>query len=279
MVVAIIGIGLIGASIAKDLRCTNFSSRIIGVDNNIEYLHYALKEGIIDEYLELELAILCSDLILIATPVNVTLNILPNILNKLHKQAVVIDVSSVKNKIAEEVITHKNRAQFVSIHPMAGKESSGPKSAQIGLFKGKKAILCDSNLSSEYSITVAYSLLNILKMDVVMMESKVHDLQVAFVSHLPNILSYSLALTILNEQNKNRDILSIAGTGFESTVRLAASSADMWLPILNQNSESIISALDLFIKEIEIFKDCIYNKKSESLTEMISASNSIFNKD
>ena len=269
---SIVGIGLIGGSIAMDLRSGGFGSHFIGVDSCSDNVACALSSGIVDEVICLDDAIGRSDLIVLATPVDVSLKMLPNILDKVDRQ-VVVDVSSVKSKLAEVVASHSNRGQFVSMHPMAGTEYSGPEAAQLGLFNTKKAVICDAGESSVSSVRLVEKMLDVMNMSVVHMDSATHDKHVAYISHLSNISSFAMALTALKAQESEPDLLDLASTGFESTVRLASSSADTWTPIISQNADSILASLDDYISVLSEFRENIKSGAMNEVSEMISEAN------
>jgi len=232
MTIAVIGIGLIGGSLMIDLRKRGFSDRIIGVDSNMHHQNIAQLCGIVDENSTLEDAVDKSDLIILSTPVNTNCSLLPGILDKIAGTSkVVADMGSTKASIAKASINHPGRGRYVAVHPMAGTEFSGPLAAIGKLFDYKTAIICDRELSDSDALKTIEHMLEVLNMRTDYMNSGDHDVHVAYVSHISHITSFSLALSVLEKEQEEQNILTLAGGGFDSTVRLAKSNGDTWAPI------------------------------------------------
>ena len=276
MVVSIIGLGLIGGSMALDLKNRKFASKIIGVDNNINHTNIALLSNIVDEVNDLYSAIEQSDLIIIATPIDAIKNLLPEILDITNGTIKVItDVGSTKAGIGNIVKNHLNRKQYVATHPMAGTEYSGPLAAVSRLFDYKNAIICDSELSSEFALSLVKQMYETLNMKLIYMKSKQHDESAAYVSHMSHISSFVLSLAVLDKEKNEKRILNLASGGFASTVRLAKSSPEMWVPIFEQNSEYILEVIDIYISRLKDFRNSINNNDKEKLSNLISQANEI----
>lgn len=274
MKIAIIGVGLIGGSLALGLKDQGFTSQIIGVDNNSDNLNTAFELGIIDKKSELKEAVEQSDIVIISIPVNSSLKVIKEVLDISRDNNIIIDMGSTKENIAEAINTHINRKNFVASHPIAGTENSGPRAAFKTLFNHKVAIICDKELSDKSKINITKKMYQALGMKVVYMDSKAHDIHLAYVSHLSHISSFALGITVLDKQKDETAIFNLAGSGFESTVRLAKSSPDMWNPIFQQNSKNISEALGEYIKQLERFKYCIdTNEYSQSYQMMKDANN------
>lgn len=274
MNITIIGLGLIGGSMAIDLKKRGFAKRIIGVDTNKLHSETAKNIGLIDEVADLETGIKLADLIIVATPVDVTLKILPTILSLVDKQTVT-DVSSTKFGICELVKKHPKRKNFVASHPMAGTEYSGPWAAISHLYDGKSTFICNKNESSEEALSVVEYLYKVLNMRIVHMDAKAHDIHAAYVSHISHISSFVLATTVLEKEKDEKHIFNMAGGGFRSTVRLAKSSSDMWAPIFNQNSENIIDVIETYINKLQDIKTKISENDKEGIKEIIDNANKI----
>ncbi len=274
MNVTIIGLGLIGGSMAIDLKKRKFADTIYGVDTNILHAETAKNIGLIDYITDLESGIKSADLIIIATPVDITQKILPGILDKVSKQ-VVTDVSSTKNGICELVKNHTNRKNFVASHPMAGTEHSGPWAAISNLFDGKSTIICNKGESSEQALKIVEDLYGSLNMRMIHMDAKSHDIHAAYVSHISHISSFALALTVLEKEENEKHIFNMAGGGFRSTVRLAMSSPEMWVPIFEQNSDNVIDVIDTYIEKLQKFKENIINQNISGINQMIENANKI----
>jgi prephenate dehydrogenase len=276
MKVCIIGIGLIGGSLAIDLKRRGFASIVIGVDNNKHHQNIALHSGLVDKIDTLENAVKKSDLIILSTPVNANRVLLPEILDLINgTDKVVIDMGSTKAGIAGAVINHPNRSRYVASHPMAGTEFSGPMAAIGKLFDYKHVIICDKDLSDEDALRTVVDMYNLLNMRISYMKSVDHDIHVAYVSHISHITSFSLALCVLDKEKDEENILKLAAGGFESTVRLAKSNAETWAPIFLQNSEYIIEVLDNYVEKMNLFKKYILEKNTEGLTELMNEANKI----
>ncbi len=275
MKIGIVGLGLIGGSIAKDLRARGLASFIYGVDTNQIYTKQALEIGLIDEAVDLEKAIANVDVILLTTPVNSMLTLLPKILDIVPPNVVVIDVGSTKGELCKLVHDHKNRSHYLAAHPIAGTENKGPLAAINNLFDTKICILCETQLSSEHANKVGKELFACLKMNIVEMSAMDHDLHLAYVSHLSHVISYALSATVLEIEKDKTKILELAGSGFASTARLAKSSPEMWVPIYEQNAENVITAVDAYIDKLQEFKKLMVEKKFSELHDYILKANEI----
>ena len=276
MTISVVGIGLIGGSLMLDLRKRGFADKIIGVDSNLQHQNIALLCGIVDEIDTLDKAIDRSDLILLCTPVSSNCSMMPGILDRIAGTSkVVADMGSTKGTIAEISKDHSNRGRYVAVHPMAGTEYSGPLAAIGKLFDYKTAIICDPDLSDQDAIDLIEKMLRILNMHLVYMNSAVHDIHVAYVSHISHITSFSLALSVLEKEQEVENILTLAGGGFESTVRLAKSNGETWAPIFSENSEYILEAIDTYIEKMNIFRKMISEKDIAGLKTLMEEANKI----
>jgi len=274
MNVAIIGLGLIGGSIALELKKNGFSKKTIGVDKNISHCEKAIALNIIDEIQNLENAVLKSDLVIISTPVDASTQIITSILDIVDKQ-IVMDVGSTKYALTNQIKNHPKRGNFVATHPIAGTEFSGPTASQYKLFKGKIAIICDQKDSSPNALNTVKEIYRILEMKTIFMTSKDHDVHSAYVSHISHISSFSLALSVMDKEKDEKNILNMAGSGFESTVRLAKSNKDMWTPIFGENKENILEVLENYIEKLNEFKKAIKNNDKSSMNILIENANGI----
>jgi prephenate dehydrogenase len=276
MTTAVIGIGLIGGSLALDLRKRHFAEKIIGVDTNPQHRNIAKLCGIIDEEDTLENAIKRSDLILLCTPVNTNISMLPAILDMIKGTSkVVADMGSTKAGIAKVAKVHPGRGRYVAAHPMAGTEYSGPLAAIGKLFDYKTVIICDPELSDTDAKDLVENMFKILNMRQVYMNSDVHDVHVAYISHISHITSFSLALSVLEKEKEEENILALAGGGFESTVRLAKSNGDTWAPIFTENSEYIIEVIDTYIEKMNNFRKLISERDTAGLKSLMEEANKI----
>jgi prephenate dehydrogenase len=276
MVIAVIGIGLIGGSLAVDLRKRKFADRIIGVDSNVHHQNIALLCGLVDEIDTLESAIEKSDLIILTTPVSTNCQMLPGILDQVAgTNKVVTDMGSTKASIAKASENHPARGRYVAAHPMAGTEYSGPLAAIGKLFDYKNVIICDKELSDPDALSIVEKMLDVLNMHKVYMNSSDHDVHVAYISHISHITSFSLALCVLDKEQEEQNILTLAGGGFESTVRLAKSNGDTWAPIFLENSEFILEVMDTYIDKMNEFRRMITEKDINGLKNLMEEANKI----
>ncbi|MCR9252954.1 MAG: prephenate dehydrogenase [bacterium] len=274
MNITVVGLGLIGGSLALSLKESGFAKKIIGVDNKENHTSEALELNLVDECQDLETAIANSDLILIAIPVNAIVEILPKIMSLIDLQ-IVMDFGSTKEAICETISNHPKREQFVAAHPMAGTENTGPSAALSGLYSGKVNIICEKDKSSERALKTALKLFQELSMNVIYMDPVEHDKHIAYVSHLSHISSFMLGMTVLDIEKDEKNIFNMAGSGFQSTVRLAMSSPEMWAPIFNQNSKNVKSALTEYIRYLQIFKEALEEHNSEKMLELMKEANDI----
>ncbi|MDY0099421.1 MAG: prephenate dehydrogenase [Bacteroidales bacterium] len=276
MTISVIGIGLIGGSLMIDLRKRGFANRIIGVDSNLQHRNIAELCGLVDETDSLENAVDKSDLIILSAPVDINCILLPAILDRIAgTKKIVTDMGSTKASIARASENHPARGRFVAVHPMAGTEFSGPLAAIGKLFDYKIAIICDKEKSDPDALKTVDNMLSVLNMRKLFMNSSDHDIHVAYVSHISHITSFSLALSVLEKESKESNILALAAGGFESTVRLAKSSAETWAPIFCENAGSIIEVIDTYIEKMNRFRKLISEKDMNGLRELMEEANKI----
>jgi prephenate dehydrogenase len=279
MIITVIGVGLIGGSLALSLRKNGFGTSFIGVDNNEIHRSDAMWLGIVDEVLPMKDAVCKSDIVILSIPVNTAGKTLIEILDILdsvkNDKTIVVDMGSTKKGICQDSKNHPRRAQYVASHPIAGTEFSGPKAAINNLFEGKKTIICDKELSSDYSLNIVHQMYQSIGMDISYMSSDIHDKHIAFVSHISHISSFALSATVLNIEKDEKSIFTMAGSGFSSTVRLAKSSPDTWAPIFIQNTDSILFALNDYIRQLEEFKISLENRDSDKLKNLMRNANEI----
>jgi len=274
--VGIIGIGLIGGSIAKGLLASGWASELIGIEANPAHAIKALSLRLVDEVLPLSEAIERVDILVCATPVDILVQIIPNVLDQLKPGQIVIEVGSTKTPVYEALKNHPKRAQFVSTHPMAGTEFSGPEAAVDGLFIGKRGVICDKELSSPEAIKTIESLYRDgLGMNLIYMESIDHDVHTAYISHISHICSFALANTVLEKEKNEERIFELASTGFESTVRLAKSSPETWSQIFHQNQENLMDVLDEYINTLLKYKGLMLSGSYDKLKDELGKANDI----
>lgn len=274
MNITIIGAGLIGGSLALSLKAKNPNVQVFGVDKNENNLKKAIKLGIIDEALSLEEAMKSSKILILSVPVDVIQALAPKILD-LTEDHVIIDMGSTKQNITDTIKDHPKRGRWVAAHPMAGTEYSGPEAAFSGLFTGKVMVYVDAMKSDEDAFEIADQITEQLEMKSTFMNAKEHDVHTAYVSHISHITSMALALTVLSKEKSQGRIFELAGSGFESTVRLAKSSAEMWTPIFKQNRNNVLEVLKEQIEQLQHWHTILEKEDYDSLHKLIKKSNKI----
>lgn len=263
----IIGVGLIGGSLAKDIKKNRPDVVIYGISRKDATLNEALSLNLIDKKATLD-DIVNADLVIVSIPVDATVKLLPTILDKIPDNGLVVDAGSTKEAICKAVENHPKRRNFLAMHPIAGTEYSGPSAAISNLFVGKTNIVCEVEKTAFKLQEKALKLFIEIGMRIRYMNPEAHDKHIAYVSHLSHISAFMLGKTVIEKEKNERDIFDMAGSGFESTVRLAKSSPEMWTPIFKQNKTNVVEILDDYIQNLIKFKksmeaddfDEIYNE-------------------
>ena len=279
MIVGIIGLGLIGGSMAIDLKRRGFAQTILGVELDPVNSEAALKMGLADEVLPLEDCVRRSDIIVVAVPVGAAVKMLPMILDMFTQEGyegkIVIDTCSTKSQIVRSVHYHPMRGRYVATHPMAGTEYSGPWAAMPNLFDGRACIFANSEESSPQAVKAVEEMYDVLNMRPIFMNADSHDVHTAYVSHISHVTSFALALTVLDKEQDEKHIFDLASGGFSSTVRLAKSSSDMWVPILTQNRDNVLHVIDTYLDKMKEFREAIANYDEEKIRDLIHEANRI----
>ena len=273
MNVTIIGLGLIGGSIARDLRKSGFATALIGVETNSQYAEKAKSIHLVDNVLPLNEAVKEADLVIIAIPVDKIKVVLPNVLDLISSGTTVTDMGSTKREILAAVDDHPKRRNYVSAHPMSGTENSGPEAALEGLFVNKIAIVCDHEKSGPQHLALIEKMFQTLGMDIAYMSADEQDHSTAFISHLPHAAAYALANAVQDKEDRSI-IFDLASGGFRSTVRLAKSTSSMWGPIFQQNKSYVVESLSVYIKHLIEFKESIENDEKR-MYELMNNANKI----
>ncbi|MGB5205842.1 prephenate dehydrogenase [Eudoraea sp.] len=274
MNVIIVGIGLIGGSMARDLRRKYPEVSIYGKDASASHLEEAIRLQLIDgiagskEFSE-------ADIIIVSIPVDAIVKELPKLLDLIGDDSLVIDAGSTKSEICSIVADHPKRRNFLACHPIAGTEFSGPSAAISGLFEGKTNIICEVEKTAFKLQERALNIFSGLGMRIRYMNPEAHDRHIAYVSHLSHISSFMLGKTVIEKEKNERDIFDMAGSGFESTVRLAKSSPAMWTPIFKQNKENVVETLDEYIQNLEAFKQKLIGNDFDGIYKEMDNTNKI----
>ncbi len=271
MEISIIGLGLMGGSMGLALKKIPQVSKIYGYDSNMSHLDEALKLGLIDKAVTLKDA-LSKEIVILATPVDACIDILNNF-TPIDEFQTVIDLGSTKEKISSS-INPKVRPSFVASHPMTGTEYSGPSAAKEGLYEGSTVVLCDLEKSGNHQAKIAKAIFTEMGAKIIEMDSKTHDLHAAYISHLPHIISFSLANAVLSKENP-KDILSMAAGGFRDMSRLAKSRADLWTQIFRQNRANLLESIDVFEKHLQELKKAVADEDWEELEKKLQKANEL----
>tara|TARA_B110000459_G_scaffold71684_2_gene80547 strand:+ start:2260 stop:3108 length:849 start_codon:yes stop_codon:yes gene_type:complete len=274
MKVFIIGTGLIGGSFALDIQQEYSEAIIYGIDTNSRHLKEALEQGVIHKEATMN-DLPLADIVFLTIPVDIALAVLPKVLDLISDDALVIDVGSTKQRICDVVKKHPKRRNFLAAHPIAGTEFSGPKAALQGLYKDKTNIICEVEKTAFKLQEKALEIFSKIGMRIRYMDAVSHDKHIAYVSHLSHISSFMLGKTVIDKEKNERDIFDMAGSGFESTVRLAKSSPAMWTPIFEQNKDNIIETLEEYIGNLQQFKALMEEHKFDKVFEEMQQTNHI----
>lgn len=275
MTVTVIGVGLIGGSMALALKEKGIAEKVIGVGRNAASIQKAIDLGIIDEGLPLEEAVKQSDLIYVSIPVDATIPVMQQVMDMITNKQVVTDAGSTKFALCDALKDHPMRKQFVATHPMWGTEYSGPEAAVRGAFAGRACVICEKEKSSTAALQQVENIYKAVSMHIIYMDAASHDVHAAYVSHISHITSFALANTVLEKEKEEDAIFEMAGGGFESTVRLAKSNSAMWAPIFMQNRENVLDVLNEHISQLRKFKASLEKENVEYLTELMENANKI----
>ncbi len=274
MNIHVIGIGLIGGSMVLDIKSLHPNATIFGIDTNENHLAEAIELGVIDAPATFD-DLYNADFVIVSVPVDVSLTLLPKVLDAIGENTIVFEVGSTKMPICEAVANHPKRKNFIATHPIAGTEFSGPSAAIKGLFQGKTNIICEVEKTSFKLQEKALELFKSMGMRIRYMDPKSHDKHIAYVSHLSHISAFMLGKTVIDKEKDEQDIFDMAGSGFESTVRLAKSSPAMWTPIFKQNKKQVVETLDEYISNLLHFKKLLENDDFEAIFNEMQGVNKI----
>ena len=271
--------GLIGGSMAIDLKRRGYAQTVLGVEEDRVHAAAALQMGLADEIVPLEAAIDRSDILIIAIPVGQAVKLLPGVLDRFQAQGysdkIVLDTCSTKSQIVRGVRYHPMRPRYVATHPMAGTEYSGPWAAMPGLFDGRACIIADAEESDPKALKQVERLYDVLNMRPTYMNADNHDVHTAYVSHISHVTSFALALTVLDKERDEKHIFDLASGGFSSTVRLAKSNPDMWVPILLQNRDNVLRVMDTYLEKMKDLRAAIDAMDGDRIGDLIREANRI----
>jgi len=274
MKIGVIGLGLIGGSIAKDLKA-QINVNVTGIDANKTHCARALELGLVHQISSLESAAEQMDVLIVATPVDVIERLLPIILSNISEDAVVLDVGSTKSDICTAIADHPRRDRFVAAHPLTGTEFSGPDAALKNLFVDAQNIVCERKKIARDALATALSVFESIGLNTIFMSPQEHDRHLAYVSHLSHVTSFSLGLTVLDIEKDEKQIFNLASTGFRSTSRLAKSNPHTWAAIFGKNKKYVAEALDGYIDTLQQFKSAIESDDRSTMIDLMTNANDI----
>jgi prephenate dehydrogenase len=272
MNVAMIGLGLMGGSLALSLKKLDFINTIVGYDHNKQHQQDAIELGLVDKIVSFD-ELKKSDIIFLAIPVDGVISVLKK-LTDISPDTTVIDLGSTKAKIVSSV-PPEIRKNFIAAHPMTGTEYFGPHAAIDGLYEDKVVVLCDLEDSGEIQTNAAKKIFKALKMKKYFMSANEHDRHAAFISHMPHAISFSIANTVMKQENKH-NILALAAGGFRSMSRLAKSSPNMWEDIFRQNKTNLLEAIELFETELSELKKSIEHEDWDKVNKTMQNGNTLY---
>lgn len=276
MKVYVIGLGLIGGSLALDIKREFPNVEIFGIDANEQHIEEAVKLGVINKAATTE-DLAQADWVIVAIPVNHIAQLLPEILDNIGDQTIVFDAGSTKAAICKAVENHTRRRNFIAMHPIAGTEFSGPSAAITGLFNGKTNIICEVEKTAFKLQERALELFKAIGMRIRYMDPVSHDTHIAYVSHLSHISSFMLGKTVIEKEKDERDIFDMAGSGFASTVRLAKSSPTTWASIFKENKTNVSQALQQYIANLQNFQQLLDSEDYNGMFDEMENTNRIKN--
>jgi len=265
--IAINGVGLIGGSLAKALKEKKIVGEIVGVGRNEERLQRAQKEGIIDSYAaHLDATLGVVDVVVVATPVGMIVDLIKRMIPFLKKGTIITDVGSVKKEIVREVERFMPATlHFVGAHPIAGTENSGFEASFGTLFENRTCILTPVSTTNSQAVAKVTELWSRVGSHVVSMDCDKHDEILAAVSHLPHVIAYCMVNCLLKKEGFEETILSFSAGGFKDFTRIAASHSGMWRDIILMNRDKVLPVIELFQDYLNELKEAIETGDSEKL--------------
>ena len=275
MRVAVVGLGLIGGSFALALKDKSIASSVVGVEANAANAEAAMRLGLVEAVLPLNEAVEGADLVALAVPVDAIPQLAIKVLNRVTENQIVIDMGSTKEELCEIISQHPRRGRFVATHPMWGTEYSGPEAATVESFAGRAVVICQKEMSDSKAVECIEDIYRKLGMTVLEMNPEQHDLHTAYVSHISHITSFILSTTVLEKEREEEAIFNLAGGGFDSTVRLAKSSAETWIPIFMQNKYNVLDVLREYIHQLNLFRKALEKDDTDALKQIITKANEI----
>ena len=272
MNIGIIGLGLMGGSLAKAVKRYGIAKKVYGFTNSEKNKKDILELNLVDELVDLETLKKVSDVIILAIPVDAIIGMFPNFLD-IDENTTIIDMGSTKEYIVKN-IPKKIRQNFIAAHPMTGTEKSGPKAAIDDLYEGKTVVFCDLEDNGNLHVNKAFKIFQAIGMRIVVMDSNQHDIHACYMSHLPHILSFSLANTVMSHEDP-KSIIALAAGGFKDMSRIAKSSPRMWGDIFKQNRKNLLASIDLFESQLQNARKMVEEDNYEDLEKWMKKANTL----
>lgn len=264
---AIIGVGLMGGSLAMILKQKGEVGEVVGIGRSIENLEKAKSLGIVDRFTQsLEEGVKDADVIVVATPVGSIVDVIQRGQPHMKTGALITDVGSVKGGIVREVDEILDpRLHFIGGHPIAGTEQSGADSAFPGLYRGSRCIITPTSRTDETAMAIVSRMWELTDAEVVVMGVEEHDKILAAISHLPHMVAYALVNTVDGIKDFNENIMKYSAGGFKDFTRIASSSPEMWRDICVMNRKAILDMIERYMRELERIKISIEDEAYDSL--------------
>ncbi|AXX95140.1 MULTISPECIES: prephenate dehydrogenase [Arcobacter] len=272
MNIGIIGLGLMGGSLAKAVKRYGIAKKVYGFTNSEKNKKDILDLNLVDELVDLETLKKVSDVIILAIPVDAIIGMFPNFLD-IDDETTIIDMGSTKEYIVKS-IPEKIRKNFIAAHPMTGTEKSGPKAAIDDLYEGKTVVFCDLEDNANLHVNRAFRIFQEIGMRIVVMDSDQHDIHACYISHLPHVISFSLANTVMSHEDP-KSIIALAAGGFKDMSRIAKSSPRMWSDIFKQNRKNLLASIETFEEQLQSAKKMVENEDYEALEAWMKKANTL----
>ncbi len=273
--IAIIGMGLIGGSLALAIKRKGFNGKITGIDRSVSSLEQAKAVGAIDTAAgSIKEAVTHAQMVVIAVPIEHYGQVFAEMVSCLSEETIVTDMGSVKSYVNDIALRYMpNRANFVGGHPMAGSEKAGMKAATPFLYENAYYFLTPTEITSPEAVSKVRSLIEFIGAYPVLVSPEEHDSIAAKISHLPHLLAVTL-VNMLDRENR-LDYLPFAGGGFRDITRIASGNPDMWKNILNYNREDLIQSIEEFEHMLKDFKQVLVNGDMRRIFETLKRAKTI----
>ncbi len=276
----IIGVGLIGGSLARALKRAGACKEIVGSGRSEAQLQKAVALGVIDRYeMDARLAVQGADVVVLAVPVGAVEAVLQQIAGQLAPHTIVTDVGSTKASVVEAVrrVFGAIPPNFVPGHPIAGTEQNGVEASHVDLFQQRRVVLTPLATTDIEAVAKVRAMWQCTGAEVITMDVAHHDEVLAATSHLPHLLAYTL-VDMLARMDKSEELFQFAASGFRDFTRIAGSNPQMWCDICLANPTAIMAALDQFGDELERLKAAIHQQDSQAILALFTRAQAVRNR-